>query len=97
VKVVSIEIQPQYKESYSKILDIKDAAKEKALQGFQTIIIDELSFNQYQGYLLHHKILKKAEIITSQRAESSLPEKSLRYSGKLDIIRGTSYFKDLQR
>jgi hypothetical protein len=60
------------------------------------VIIDELSFNQYPGYLLHSKSLNKVEIISNQRAEITLPENSLRYLGKLSIIRNTSYFKESQ-
>jgi hypothetical protein len=93
---VSIEILCQNKEAYSKILDIKEAAKKNALKGFEAVIIDELSFNQYPGYLLHSKSLSKIEVINNQRAEIPLPEYSLRYSGKLCILRNTSYLKDLQ-
>jgi ABC-type bacteriocin/lantibiotic exporter with double-glycine peptidase domain len=67
------------------------------LKGFEAVIIDELSFNQYPGYLLHSKSLTKVEVINNQRAEITLPENSLRYAGKLSIIRSTSYFKDLQK
>ena len=33
-KVVTIESEAQYKDAYCKILDIKDAAKEKTIEGF---------------------------------------------------------------
>ena len=68
-----------------------------ALKGFDAVMIDELSFNQYPGYLLHSKSLNKVEVVNNQRAEIPLPSNSLRYSGRLSIIRSTSYFKDLQK
>jgi hypothetical protein len=57
LKVVSIVIQPKYKDYYQKVLDVKDTAKDKVLQGLEKITIDELSFNQYPAYLLHSKVL----------------------------------------
>ena len=70
--------------------------KAKEVKGLDSLIVDEVSFNEHYSYLLHSKILKEVEIISNPRGESIIPPHSLRFSGDLNIFRKTAYFKDLK-
>ncbi len=45
VKVLELTIPPPYLNFYSKLLDVKELAKEKVLEGLCSQTIDEFSYN----------------------------------------------------
>eukprot|EP00347_Sterkiella_histriomuscorum_P006220 403353605 len=98
LKVVEIQYQDPHKAFHSKVLDLTENQQTQLLTKLDNQIANDMMFNKYYGYLVHHSRLQEVKLMDKQAqiSRTLLPPYLLRHKGKLNIFREFEAYNQTQ-